>query len=134
MKFFTKKTTILTVAIILIFGLGFYSGNYYTKSKMPTGKDRFQAVQNQGSKNIRILGNNNAISGEILTKEDKNLTLKLRDGGSKIIFFTENTPITKNVAGATSDLSPNKTIFINGKTNQDGSVNADSIQIRPENR
>ena len=70
-------------------------------------------------------------SGEIISKDDKSVTIKLRDGGSKIIFLTDSAEIAKFTSGTIEDLEIGKTVAVNGKTNADGSITADSIQIRP---
>jgi hypothetical protein len=82
---------------------------------------------------MRTLGGTGApVSGDIISKDDKSITIKLRDGGSKIVFLSTSTPITKSVSGATSDLSQNESVLIQGISNADGSVSAQSIQIRPK--
>ncbi|MEK7649829.1 MAG: DUF5666 domain-containing protein [Patescibacteria group bacterium] len=70
-------------------------------------------------------------TGEIISVDDKSITVKLSDGGSKIIFFSDQTPIMKSTAGARTDIVVGTNVMINGKPNQDGSLNAESIQIRP---
>jgi len=74
----------------------------------------------------------NFIGGEIIAKDDKSVTVKLPDGGSKILFFSASTEITKSVAGSSEDLQIGQTISANGETNDDGSVNAKTIQLRPK--
>lgn len=71
--------------------------------------------------------------GEVLSKDDKSVTIKLRDGGSKIVYYTASTSVQKMVAGALTDVVVGGNITVTGSANQDGSVAADSIQIRPEN-
>lgn len=73
----------------------------------------------------------NAITGEIIASDATSITVKLRDGGSKIIFFSSSTPVTKTAAGTKNDLKIGESILIMGAANEDGSVNAQSIQLRP---
>ena len=70
--------------------------------------------------------------GEIIAKDDTSITVKLRDGGSKIIFYSSSSEIGKFTDGTIEDLIIGKNITINGKANPDGSITAQSIQIRPK--
>jgi hypothetical protein len=69
--------------------------------------------------------------GDIISGDDKSATLKLRDGGSKIVFFSDNTAITKFTQGAKSDLVVGESVMVEGTNNPDGSITATTIQIRP---
>ena len=71
------------------------------------------------------------VSGDIISKDAMSITVKLRDGGSKIVFFSDTTEISRFASGSASDLLVGKSVMVNGKTNDDGSVTAQSIQLRP---
>ena len=72
------------------------------------------------------------VVGEIILKDDKSVTVKLNDGGSKIIFTSDSTSVTKSAQGALSDLQIGTQILANGMPNQDGSITAQTIQLSPQ--
>ncbi len=137
-----KKLTIIILSItaVVIASLTFYGGMRYAGKKSLgvfqgnlqnlSSQERQQRVQQMGA-NFGGRNGGGFISGEIISKDDKSITVKLHDGGSKIIFYSSATEIGKFVQGATSDLEVGKTVSVNGSTNQDGSLTAQSIQIRP---
>lgn len=147
-----KKILPIILAVAVVVGGGaFYAGMKYGQTKTPAGftqkdfqnlrnlspEERQQRLQQMGTAGIGFRGGNSEssgfASGEIISKDDKSVTIKLRDGGSKIIFYSDSTEVDKFVSGTPSDLEIGKTITINGKTNQDGSITAQSIQLRSAN-
>lgn len=151
-----NKMLITVIAVAIIAGGGaFYGGMKYAGTK--TSRDslqgnfpnmqnlspeerqqRFQQMGTNGGTAIRGVNgsgmrNGGGFSGgEIISMDDKSLTVKLPDGGSKIIFFSESTEIVKSVTSTASDLEIGKNVMVTGTTNSDGSVTAQSIQLRPQ--
>ncbi len=134
-------TTVIAVAVV-VGGGAFYGGMKYAQSQAPqrnaqgfqnlSPEERQQRIQQFSGSGGGNRGTGGGFtSGEILSKDDKSITIKMRDGGSKIIFYSDTTEVGKFVNGASSDMEIGKTVSVNGKTNSDGSITAQSIQIRP---
>ena len=108
--------------IIFVVGAGaFYGGMRYQASKTE--------VRVSGTRGGRG-GSGSFISGEIITHDDTGVTIKLRDGGSKIVFFSKNTMVTKSVAGSVDDIILGAQATVMGASNSDGSIIAESVQLR----
>lgn len=153
-----NKLIPIVIAVAVVVGGGaFFGGMKYTESKNPRGRISqadFQNLQNlspeERQQRLQELGANAGsgfrggfgagqrgsgggfTSGEILSKDDKSITVKMQDGGSKIIFLSDSTAIMKTTSGTLADLEVGKNVSVNGTANSDGSVTAQSIQLRPQ--
>lgn len=129
------------IAVVLVGGASFYGGMQYQKSQggaSGAGQTAFGGgpggrVRGAGGPGGGIGGRNGGgfVGGEVLSKDDKSITIKMRDGGSKIVFYTTSTTAEKFVTGAMSDIVVGQQVSVNGAANPDGSVTAQSIQVRP---
>ena len=146
-----KKNHIIgmVVVILVIAGGSFYGGMQYGTSKAAAvaqaGRGAFGGGANGGARGGAGLGagaqggargaangaGGGFVSGQIVSKDDTSITIKSSDGSSKIVFFSGTTGIDKSVSGASSDLSVGEQVTAIGKTSSDGSLAAQSIQIRP---
>ena len=118
---------IIAIAVVIIVAGSFYGGMVYAKSQSVRGFNPQSFRTGQGDNR-----NANGISmGDIIAKDDKSITIKLTNGSSKIIFYSDTTEISKFVSGTTQDLEIGQSINITGAANQDGSLTATTIQIRP---
>lgn len=134
------KNKIIFAIIVIIIGVGaFYAGVKYGQRGFSTGgpqgfnRGDFQNLP--GGAAGRFQGRTagaNFLFGEITAKDEASITVKLPAGGSRIIFYSESTEIGKFVKASAADLEIGKTISVNGKANSDGSITAQSIQVRPE--
>lgn len=135
-----KLISIFIVALVVVGAGSFFGGMKYTESKTSslagfgnlTEEQRSQMVANGGPGTRGSNTGTSFINGEIISKDDTSITVKLNNGGSKIVFYSDSTQITKSASGTASDLEAGTTVTINGKTNDDGSVTAQTIQTRPE--
>lgn len=126
----------LSVALLVIVGAGcFYAGTLVSKGKgkttggIPNGK--MGGLNGNVSSTKGMRNNASFINGELLSKEDQKLTIKLQNGGSKIVLFANNTEVVKSTSGTLEDLITGSNLMITGTTNDDGSLTAKSIQLRP---
>ena len=135
-----NKSIVIIIAVTLIVGAGaFYGGMKYAENKATAGwQQRTQQFSGNagagfsGGTGGGQRGGGGFISGEILSKDDKSVTVKLQDGGSKIVFLSDSTKITKSTDGALSDLEAGKNVSVNGAANPDGSITAQTIQLRSQ--
>lgn len=74
------------------------------------------------------------VTGQIVSKTDSSLTVQAADGTTKTLGVSSATPVTKTVAGSITDLAVGDTITATGTAASDGSVQAQSIQVRPSAR
>ncbi len=132
-----NKTIISIIAVAVVVGGGaFYGGMKYGQSvdaaqrAAQRGAGGFGA--GNGARGARAGGGGGGFTaGDIISKDDKSITLKLNDGSSKIIFYSATTKIMKSADGSVDDLAAGKQISVNGTLNSDGSISAQSIQLRP---
>lgn len=144
-----SKTLIIIVAIAIVVGAGaFYGGMKYGQSKSSaitrgagggfanlSSEERqarlqqFGATGAGGQRGARAGGE--FVTGEILSKDDKSVTVKFSDGGSKIIFLSDSTAITKSASSSVDELKIGDQIMASGSQNSDGSFAANTIQQIP---
>ena len=143
-----KKNHIISMVVVMLVvaGVAFYGGMTYGASKSAQsqsaqggrnggggfGGGQRGAGGGQGQGQGQAGANAGGFaSGQITAKDDTSITVKMRDGSSKIVFYSGSTGIDKSVSGATSDLSVGQQVMVSGKSSPDGSVTAQTIQIRP---
>ncbi len=130
-----QRPWFVTILVALVVGgASFYGGLLVGKSKQFARGGQPGATRQfgQGGGANRRIQVGSMINGSILSKDDKSLTIKTANGGSKIIFFATSTKILKSVEGSVDDLQVNSNVIASGQTNADGSVTAQMIQLRQD--
>ena len=139
-----KKTILSFIIGAVIFGgISFYAGSKYSKNGGRGGlsnlspEERQKRVQELGAAGVngfrgRTGGQQGGgfVGGEIISKDEKSFTVKMREGGSKIVFFSNSTEISKSAKGSFQDLNSGAQVLVNGTANSDGSLTAQTVQIR----
>lgn len=142
-----NKIIIIAVVAALTVGAGsFYAGMKYAQSQKTVGgrsanfnnlsqEERQQRfLQTGGGSEGRIIANQSGagfVNGEIIAKDNVSVTVKLRDGGSKIIFYSASTQVQKMADAPLGDLTVGNQAVISGTVNSDGTITAQTIQLRP---
>lgn len=127
-----KNQIIITAVIALVLGPGgFFAGMKYQQSKTPSFNRQFANGQGQ-----RAGGNANrngfrSTNGEIISSDDKSITVKLADGSGRIVLFSDKTQINKAAIATKDDLKVGEKVAVFGTDNTDGSVTAQNIQLNP---
>ncbi|MCL5733754.1 MAG: hypothetical protein M1334_03845, partial [Patescibacteria group bacterium] len=117
-----KKIQVIIIAIVvaLVFGVaGYFIGSTYgNKSNLSGG----QAYQSQNGQRVIFRGgaNSGVASGQIVSFDDKSITVKSSNGGSAVIFYSTSTEISKMATSSVSDLANNENITVIGSQNSDG--------------
>jgi len=133
-----KNTIIITILVAIITTAGgFFAGTKYQQSKQTTRQFGNIGNGNLGGMRNGIGGNRagfTPVNGEIISSDANSITVKLQDGSSKIVLYSDKIPINKSSQGAAADLKIGERVAVFGQTNTDGSVTAQSIQLNPIER
>src|SRR4051812_46854929 len=123
-----KTSAIISIIIcVIVIGVGgFYTGMSYGKKSAAAA--RTAAFGNragaggaggsgfgQGNGGRGGTGGNGSggiTFGDVLSKDSNSITIKMRDGGSKIIFFSSSTTITKSAAGSIDDIAVGSSVMV----------------------
>jgi len=100
----------------------------YQQSKRPAFTRQFEL--NQGGTGGNRTGFR-PVYGEIVSSDDKSITVKLQDGSSKIVLFSDATQINKAEKAGKNDLQTGQQVAVFGTQNSDGSITAQNIQLNP---
>lgn len=141
-----KQTHIISMAILIVaIAIGSFFGGTKYQQKQSVSNFRQQMLNGNGFGQGmgRNFQNNNLAKnrgqtpgfrqtvGEIISLDDKTLTIKLADGSSKIVLISDTTKINQSITATKVDLKVGIKIMVNGETNTDGSITSRNIEINP---
>ncbi len=125
-----NKNILITIIIALIIGtISFYGGMKYQENKKTT----FSRGMGQRTNTTNRIGFR-PVNGEILSTDEKSITVKLQDGSSKIVLFSQKMTLNKASQATITDLKTGEKVAVFGTENSDGSVTAQNIQLNPIQR
>lgn len=130
-----KKHVTLTIAIAIVVGaIGFFGGMKYGQAKaQPASRGQFRTAGGAAFFRGGAGGGQGAFTtGQVLSKDDKSITVQSPNGSSKIIFYSGTTQVGKFVSGSSSDINTGQRVTVTGTPNSDGSITAQNIEIMPE--
>jgi len=130
-----KNILIAVLAILIVVaGVGgFFGGMKFQQGKTPTRQNGFQGRFGQGQGQNGQGANIKSVRGQIISADDKSITVKAQDGSTTIVILSASANITQSTSASKSDLATGKEVAIFGTGNSDGSVTAQSIQLNPQN-
>ena len=135
-----KNNYLITIILVFIFaGAGFYGGMKYQESKRGNFSGQFgngQGTMRNGQTGTGAAnrGGFRPVAGEIISADEKSMTVKLQDDSSKIIFINDKTVINKAQTVSKSELKVGEKVSVFGSENTDGSVTAQNVQLNPISR
>jgi beta-lactamase superfamily II metal-dependent hydrolase len=123
---------IVCLVLIAAVGVGsFFGGMKFQQTKNPSPR-QFQAGQGRGG---QFQGANQnqfrPVNGDIVSSDDKSITVKLQDGSSKIVIYSDSTTVNKTSEGSRDDLKVGEKVMVIGTVGSDETVTAQSIQLNP---
>ena len=136
------KIQLAVIVAVIVGAVAFFGGTKYGQYPPGGSNADLRNFQTRGTGMMggltggqgRMTGGANRaggfLAGEIIGQDDKSITVKLRDGGSRIVFVSSSTQVLKSINGSVSDLILGGQVTVTGGTNPDGSVTAQSVQIR----
>ncbi len=132
------------VGIIVGGGIGAWGGMQYQASQNPVRNGFGNAGGTFSGRSGGVGGSRSgagAIFGTIISADASSITVQIGGpsasttngaaSGTKIALLDNSTQIEKIIVGSVSDLTVGRTVMVSGTANSDGSITAQSIQIRP---
>ncbi len=128
-----NKTYIIGIVLLIVVGGGaFFGGMKYQQSRRPVFTGNRPANENRNVNGM--IGAGRLVAGEIISRDDKTITVKMNNGSSKIVILSDKTEVNKAEMASQDELKVGVTVSVFGTSNSDGSVTAQNIQLNPVQR
>jgi len=131
-----KKIWVVVIAVACA-GVFFYVGMVYGKSAASgtAARGNFAGFASSTRGFGRTGGTAGAtggvVAGQVIAVDADSVTVQLANGNSQVVFYSSSTQIEKPSAVPASSLTSGTQVMIVGSQNSDGSLTAQSIQVRP---
>ncbi|MFA7319782.1 MAG: hypothetical protein WC022_04275 [Parcubacteria group bacterium] len=110
---YEKKTLVIAAIVIIAAGAVFYAGAKYEKHKLSA---LGLLVNKSANKKAAV----NSIKGIVTAKDDKSVTIKMTDGTTRNIQFSNSMTFGTDGAGSAADVFVGELLVIAGENNADG--------------
>lgn len=138
------KPSVVGLLIVVGIGVGFGSGYFFRNQQLSKMRGNFAVGANAygaqrfngANRGMGQTGGQNGMMrggtiGTILSVDDKSVTVKLIDGSSKIVLFSDSTTYSNTISSSKSDLKTGMNVNVMGTPNSDGSLTATNILLNP---
>jgi hypothetical protein len=125
MKKYLVHIVWLVIAIVALGG-GFFWGKASGVASRAAG---FAGAYSSSTR--RTAAGGGLVTGQIATLGSSSITLQLANGNSEVVFYSTSTSVSEPTTVLANTLKVGTTIMVGGTSNSDGSLTAQTIQVRP---
>jgi hypothetical protein len=127
------KNNITILVAVLCLALGFGGGYFFKNYQVGKMRSNFGGQFGDRQKNGQTpqVGFNGMAFGEVISQDEKSITIKMQDGSTKMVILGDSTIYSKTQSIDKSELSVGIQVRVFGNANSDGSVTAQNVQINP---
>lgn len=134
-----KFLPIIIIALIVVGASAFYAGNKYgavqkNNRSMISGNKGGIFLGNGERRGAGAPDKGSLVRGQVISKNTSTITIKLDNGGSKVVLYSTSTLVRQTVQTTVDQIQPGENVTVTGAANSDGSVTANSIQMVPANQ
>lgn len=134
MSYMNKHTRVVVIAAVLGLGIGFSAGYYMPHGAGTTARGQYAmrggANMDGGFSGARG-GSGGLVSGTVLSNDGSTMTVSMQDGSTKLVLIHASTEVLETTMASPEALSAGVSVTVTGTANSDGSVTAQSVQVRP---